>query len=79
MKRRANVWCVRSSIESSLDCVSLRLDFHRSIGSGLRSSPIDGKERRLTFPSQRLVTEATSVCAVEHEVVNLKLIREKKR
>ena len=34
-----------------------RLDFRRFIGSSLRSFPPLGKERRLTFPSQRLVTE----------------------
>ena len=37
-----------------------RLDFGRSIGSGLRSSPHLGKERRLTFPNQRMVTEPTT-------------------
>ena len=45
----------------------IRLGFRHSIGSGLRSSPIDlGKERRLTFSSQRPVTKPRS-----HQIVQI--------
>ena len=48
---------IKSQTKRSLFQTVPRLHFRRSIGSGLRSNPIEKERRPLTVPNQRLVTE----------------------